>query len=153
MSAAGRGAERIEQGFYETPEWLTESVMPVLERYDIRRILEPAVGGGAILRVLWRHYPNAIIDYGDIQTGQNFFSYAYEAVYDCTITNPPFSMALEFMRRPLQLRRTKKSIVVMLARVNFLGSQRRADWLRQHTPSLLVSPKRPSFVNGRTDAT
>ena len=42
----------------------------------------------------------------------------------------------------------------MLLRLNWLGSEDRAAWLRRHPPSVYVLPNRPSFVEGGgTDAT
>ena len=40
----------------------------------------------------------------------------------------------------------------MLLRLNFLGSQGRATWLRADQPSFWLTPRRPSFINGRTDS-
>lgn len=49
---------------------------------------------------------------------------------------------------------TMSDVVCMLLRVNFLGSQKRAAWMRANTPSVYVLPKRPSFKSdGKTDAT
>lgn len=40
----------------------------------------------------------------------------------------------------------------MLLRLNFLGSQRRAAWLRAWTPDVYVLPRRPSFTGRGTDS-
>ena len=155
MSATNRGTVRGEQDFYETPDWLTKAIIPILRPYEPRRILEPACGKGAIVRVLETAFPEAIIDATDINTGCDFLDRRnHEPVYDLIVTNPPYRLALEFIKRGLELRRTEKSVVCMLLRVNFLGAQGRAAWLRQHTPSIHVSPRRPSFTGrSRTDAT
>ncbi len=153
MSATNRGAVRREQDHYETPTWLTEAIIPILRLYNPSRILEPAAGGGAIVRVLQRSFPDAAIDSGDIATGQDFLVHDYSPTYDLIITNPPYSLALEFIQRGLELRRTDDAAVCMLLRLNFLGSQSRAVWLRRHTPSVHVSPRCPSFTGDGTDAT
>ncbi len=121
MSATNRGTVRGEQDFYETPDWLTKAIIPILRPYEPRRILEPACGKGAIVRVLETAFPEAIIDATDINTGCDFLDRRnHEPVYDLIVTNPPYRLALEFIKRGLELRRTEKSVVCMLLRVNFL---------------------------------
>jgi hypothetical protein len=167
MSSTNRGAVRKPQDFYETPEWLTEAIMPSLHRwfgYSCRRILEPASGNGAIVRVLERWFPEARIDAGDIQNGQDFLTHEYSGSYDLIITNPPYSLAMEFVERaytyhnsvPHGLLSMNRGLVAMLLRLNFLGSQERAPWFRLfggHTPSIYVSPRRPDFTGDGGDST
>lgn len=70
--------------------------------------------------------------------------------FDVCIGNPPYSLAQEFVNQALGCSR----IVCFLLRLNFLGSQKRATWLRANTPSVLVLPRRPSFTDdNKTDAT
>jgi hypothetical protein len=161
LSATNRGASRRPQDFYETPAWLTEAIIPILREhlYPIEdpRTLEPAAGQGAILRVLEEAFPNAVIDSGDIGTGQDFLTYPYDPHYDLIITNPPYSLALEFIQRAMAFRHfhhhNHHPVICMLLRVNFLGAQKRARWLREHTPSIYVSPRRPDFTGEGGDAT
>ena len=152
MSATNRGAVRRLDDFYETPPWLTEALIPHLQPYRPHRILEPAAGGGAITRVLRRHFPGGIIVEGDIRTEQDFLTHEYAPPFDLIITNPPYSLAKEFIERALPLR-SNRGAVVMLLRINFLGGQKRARFLRAFTPSIYVSPRRPSFTGGGSDAT
>jgi hypothetical protein len=135
LSATNRGAVRCTNDLYETPEWLAEAIVPHLEPYHPRRILEPAAGGGAIVRVLQQAFPEAEIDQSDISTGQNFFTHRYAGPYALIITNSPYSYALKFAKRALPLRGTGGA-VVMLLRINWLGGQKRAAWMRMHTPSV-----------------
>jgi hypothetical protein len=170
MSSTNRGAVRKPQDFYETPEWLTEAIMPYLRQWwygsdgSYRRILEPASGNGAIVRVVERWFPEAHIDAGDIQNGQDFLAYEYSGPYDLIITNPPYSLAMEFVQRaftyhnsqvPHGLLSMDRGLVAMLLRLNFLGSQERAPWFRQfgNTPSVYVTPKRPDFTGDGGDST
>jgi hypothetical protein len=161
VSATNRGASRRPQDFYETPVWLTEAIIPILQEHlfpiEDPRILEPAAGQGAILQVLEDAFPHAVIHSGDITTGQDFLTYPYDRYYDLIITNPPYSLALEFIQRAMEFRHSHHHnhhpIICMLLRVNFLGAQKRARWLREHTPSIYVSPRRPDFTGGGGDAT
>jgi len=71
------------------------------------------------------------------------------ARFDAVITNPPFSRAMDFVRRSLE----HAPIVIMLLRMGWLGSDERAAWLRERTPSVYMLPDRPSFTaDGATDS-
>ena len=59
---------------------------------------------------------------------------------------------MEFIQRALPLR-SSHGAVVMLLRLNFLGSEKRASWLRANPPSIYVTPCRPDFTGGGGDAT
>ena len=79
-------------------------------------------------------------------------------MYDIVLTNPPYSLAQEFVDHAMKFRRTELSLVAMLLRINFLGSKKRAKWLRENTPTVAVSPRRPQFCKNKhgkkgTDAT
>lgn len=68
--------------------------------------------------------------------------------YDVIFTNPPFSLAMKFIEKCL----VTADHVVMLLRLGFLGSARRAAFFRQHPPDIYLLPERPSFTeNGKTD--
>jgi hypothetical protein len=41
----------------------------------------------------------------------------------------------------------------MLLRINFIATQERAGFMRAHTPSLYVTPRRPDFTGGGGDGT
>lgn len=65
------------------------------------------------------------------------------------LTNPPFSRAFEFCQQAVKLCPN----VVLLLRLNFLASQKRAPWFREHKPTaLFILSKRPSFTGRGTDA-
>lgn len=71
------------------------------------------------------------------------------ASHDVVLTNPPFSLAFDFVRRSLEL----APVVIMLLRMSWLGSDDRAEWLRANTPSVYMMPERPSFTcDGNTDS-
>lgn len=159
MSSTNRGATRTPNDFYPTPDWLTAAICPYLG--NPQTIFEPACGEGAITRVLRAYFPASVIQGSDILFGpeQDFLQMRPQPVYDLIITNPPFSLAKEFIDCALGWRRTEESLVVMLLRLNFLGSQDRAPWWRARPlPSVYVTPRRPPFgknKNGKpgTDST
>lgn len=157
MSATGRGAVRRADDFYETPEWLTRALFRALGPREVSLILEPSAGAGAVSRVVAKTFPAATIHEFDLHPRRrgilrrDTLSYVPKNRYDLIITNPPYSLAEEFCRFGLAHRKPH-GIVAMLLRLNFLGSQKRATWLRGNIPSIYVSPRRPSFIGKTTDA-
>lgn len=171
MSATNRnGTVRSRNDFYPTPDWLTEAILPYLPISDDAdrnvRILEPAAGNGALLKVLLKRWPNAQYRTIDIEymrdprtpaipniehTLGDFLTVEPEANCDVIITNPPLSSSSnryvkEFIERSFLWRRNENSWVVMLLRLSFLGSQKRGKWLREHLPAIFVTPRRPPFA-------
>lgn len=157
MSATNRGKTRELLDFYPTPRWLTKAILPyVVAPHIPMRILEPACGEGAISELVRAEYPNVTVTAFDIAPplSVDFLTEPPDASYDLIITNPPYLLAQEFIERAMLWRACERSHVAMLLRLNFLGSQKRGAWLRAHTPSVYVSPRRPSFsADGKTDAT
>ena len=70
---------------------------------------------------------------------------------DVIITNPPFSLALEFCKVAKKLARQE---VWMLLPLNFLGTETRRLWFMDNAPdALFVITPRPSFSEtGGTDS-
>jgi hypothetical protein len=69
--------------------------------------------------------------------------------YQVVITNPPFSLAMQFVQACLPI----STNVVMLLRLNFLASESRSGFMRDTKPNVYVLPNRPSFVRGgKTDS-
>jgi len=138
---------------YSTPAWC---VHRLLEAVDLPsgRWLEPAVGEGAIVRAVNQARPDIQWTTCDIrpevgaQHTLDFVAFgalasiADEAPWDVVITNPPYSQAALFVAQAWQVGR----IVVMLLRLGWLSSARRAAMLRSRMPSVYVLPDRPSFT-------
>ena len=86
--------------------------------------------------------------YCEILEGRDFFDWTSEV--DLILTNPPFSLAKEFIDHSLTISQTS----IMLLRINYLGSISRHQWWKENTPTALhVLSKRPSFTGTGTDAT
>lgn len=168
MSATGRnlvGNERRADDFYSTPEWCTRSILRHLREPELA--LDPCAGVGAILDVAfggWNcsngtHTEGIEID--PIRAAEASVI-CYDALScswvvgeirpDLIITNPPYKLALEFISKALA-EVAPGGEVAMLLRLNFLGSQKRAGFLRANPPDVYVLPCRPSFTGKGTDAT
>lgn len=106
---------------YETPAVATRALL-ACEQLP-HRIWEPACGRGAIAKVLEDagHFVHStdLVDYG-FGTGRRDFLMELEAPtgIDCIVTNPPFKVANELVRRALEL----VPNVAILIRLAFLES-------------------------------
>jgi hypothetical protein len=160
MSATGRnlvGNERRPDDFYATPAWATRAVLPHLRMQP--PVLDPCCGEGAILRVCLDYWPCGIELDGEraakapgvIRRGDALGGAAWPS-HRTIITNPPYSLAMEFIQRALA-EAPADADVAFLLRLNFLGSQRRAAFHRMYPSDVYVLPRRPSFTGGGTDAT
>ncbi len=73
--------------------------------------------------------------------------------YDVIITNPPFYLALEIIKKALS-EVNDNGYIVMLLRLNFFGSNARFDFFKEHLPTwCFVHHRRFSFTDdGKTDS-
>lgn len=151
MSSTNRGAKRREKDAYPTPSWCIESLIPEIVFLTGTRILKPCCGNGVIWRAL-EHVPWVdSIDWCEIDKGRDFLEWKFENErFDFIITNPPFSLAKEFIDKSLAL----ANCVIMLLPQSFFGSLSRKEFWRQHPPTAqFILSKRPSFTgDGKTDS-
>lgn len=146
--AGSSGAPRSNLDFYQTPE---EDVKKFLRTSGLvpnaGLVLEPAAGDGNIVRCLKELRPEAKIVAGDIAQREfeldyvaDFLTQPFKKEVDCIITNPPFTHALEFIVKSLEI---CKGDVIMLLKVAFVaGQKRRALFERGHLKSIYVSSSR-----------
>ena len=153
MSSTNRGAIRKESDFYPTPWEAFSVILPWLPKNI--HFHDPAAGDGRLIRWLRESgrdatgsdlfpqkpqilYPQTPVDYLKDTASKRF-----------TITNPPFSLAQEFCDHAL-----KNSLeVMMLLRLNFLGSQKRKEWWKTHEPDcIFVLSSRPDFTGDGGDS-
>jgi hypothetical protein len=165
MSSTNRGGTRNDNDLYETPGWCVDRLM---EKITLPggNWLEPGSGSGNIIRAVNTHRqdirwtavekyvlrperlqaavgPQGVIEHHSFLEWQPF------GRYRVAMGNPPYSRAMEFILRS----RLAADHVVMLLRLNFLGSEARQDFLQRCPPDIYVLPNRPSFTGGKTDST
>lgn len=170
MSATNRGAERVADDFYATPEWCTRAIVRALPEAFAGVVLDPCAGDGAILSAIRNTLCGAPSNLFGIELDRqraelcgvvadticgDFLTAPLTtfAGRGTICTNPPYSLAFEFVQRACELR---PECVIFLLRLNWLGSGRRSGrdkWLRAHMPDVYVLPRRPSFTGKGTDAT
>ncbi len=176
MSAAGRCTDRIPHDAYTTPPW---PVHRLLEAVKLPGGLwvESCAGDGSIIRAVnqvrsdveWMAIELRGETKGPLQElvhpsrlwiGCDLLSdvhlpqdlrrqLGFEDVRVC-ISNPPYSLAEEIIRRQLEI--FPNAIVVDLLRLNFYAGagddelkRAKRDWMAQWRPGVRVLPNRPSF--------
>ncbi len=148
--------------FFPTPHGVTRAFLdacPLPDGYWC----EPACGAGDIVeavgpRLDWttldiRNVPSPVLsNYHCADT--DFLSLALDEedscriYWDVIITNPPFYLAEEFVRKALN----HATHVAMLLRLAFLESRKREAFHQAHLSDVYVLSRRPSFTNnGATD--
>ena len=171
MSSTLRGYDRHKSDYYVTPDWiideLFDAIPELFEEMDGRIALDPCAGGGIVngSQAFGMPYPEALKRRGwntihtmDVREDSlaeikhDFLQWDTSIDYDLIITNPPFAIAEEITRKALSLVDPESGKVIMLQRLNWLGSASRDDFFTEYPPSLIVMhAKRPSF--GGTSST
>lgn len=155
MSSTNRGTIRKVNDFYPTPRVTTESL---LSKHEIKYpVLEICAGEGAIVRLL---NSKEIVYTNDIDKKFNTM-YHLDAGKQwhpewqnikTAITNPPFNIALDVIKNILN-NVEDGTEVIMLLRLNFLGSQSRKPFFQANPPyKIFVLSQRPKFYHGKTDS-
>lgn len=116
--SANNLGQRKASDFYETPYSITGHLLD-REPFDHSlTVCEPACGEGAIVKVLAEHWKNVI--HYDLRTGTDFLQDTKQ--YDYIITNPPFSLAYQFINHAKWSARKKFAFLLPL---NYLHGQSR----------------------------
>lgn len=143
MAALKPKEKRREYDVYETPKWAVKALLDLVPIRQDWKYLEPCRASG-------RFYEELPIGsaWGEIREGVDYLSTAYSRV-DCIITNPPYSLAQEFVEKA----HDDADVIIMLLRVGFLESMRRSEfWEKFPLDHLITLSKRPSFTDdGKTD--
>ena len=151
MSAKGRGTIVIPNEFYSTPEATIKALCNELELSQSERdsltFGEPCIGEGHIQRVVTEelgiHLP---WEWAELSKGRDYLTEGLTGAVDCIITNPPFSLASQFIDQSLE--EASAGFTAYLLRLNFFGSRRRHDWWQGKEPThLFTLSERPSFVD------
>lgn len=170
MSSTSRGGLRNEADNYPTPGWCVRRFLEARPDITKGQIIEPCAGDGAIIQQLgvpahrmtaielrnsWDVVMKLTAMAGTVKTNTNFLGWSSGLgsgppfPFDASISNPPFSIALEVILASLNI----AARVAMLLRLNFVGGQERSRWMRSHMPNTYVLPDRPSFrADGQTDS-
>ena len=144
ITGANQARDRNQHDFYPTPSY---AVQELLDREKFTYVWEPACGDGAICKVLdQNNIPNVgtdLIDYGCGYKSKVDFLLEPKLLAPQIITNPPFSLGLEFAEKAFELGVEK---LALLVRLQFLEGKKRGDFFRKCPPKkVYVFSKRLSF--------
>ena len=142
--------KRKEADFYPTPPDVTEVLLRFLNLPRDTSVWEPASGDGAMARIIERHCDTVIAtDLRDEPTvygrpGCDFLSESSDTFQvDWIITNPPFNLAEDFIRKSLSV----TSNVAMLLKSQYWHAARRLSLFEAHPPAwVLPLTWRPAFL-------
>ena len=143
--------ERNEYDFYPTPVTVVDSLFKHIDQSKVQSFLEPCRADG----VIYNRVNCCIKTYCEIREliPKDYLKRTM-GKFDLIVTNPPFSIAEDFLRKSIK-ECDDKGCVAYLLRINFLGSQKRKKlWQEIGTPNkFIVLSKRPSFTGKGTDST
>lgn len=169
MSATNRaGSSRSPNDFHETPAWSVRAILPQLPKRC--RYLDAGCGSGAIGSVVAKEgtpfglvsgvevdveLANRAASIGMVVETADFLQIPNKEWEDTqvVISNPPYTLAMEFIQKALELVRPNMGTVAMILRIPFLAARSRAEFHQTNPSDVFILPKRPSFTGGGTDAT
>lgn len=130
FSANNVGGKRKKSDLYETPYSISQQFID-RERdviVGLKTILEPSAGNGAMTKVLENNGFNVVSK--DISIGEDFLKETER--YDGIITNPPFSLAFEFIQKA----KTLTDYFAFLLPLSYLHGKKRHDeiWMDKEFP-------------------
>lgn len=140
ISGGNSAYKRVESDFYPTPPEVTSALLDFLKLPAGITIWEPACGQN--------HMVNVFRDAGykviatDIQNGTDFLTAAC-AECDWIITNPPFSIADQFIRQCIH----NEKPFALLLKSQYWHAKKRLSLFRSYPPSyILPLTWRPDFM-------
>ena len=131
--------DRVEDDYYATPTNSTEALLNEIKFGGI--FLEPCIGGGHIAEVIKKHYPNNkvvgcdIVDRGYPNTKiADFLTHDFRDIkYNSIITNPPYSLAQEFLEKSMNII-AEKGKIAMFLKIQFLEGVARREMFKKYPP-------------------
>lgn len=181
MSSTGRGCLRQPSDLYETPSWCTfrfldayfKEILPFFPESDLRKfgahLAEPCCASGKIIDAVERWFVDhslprpaswslhelneELVPIGrTVRIGDFLTSGCVRESVSLVVTNPPYSLAEEFLRHSRKL--YPYADISFLLRTGFLSSERREPLFQEMgTPDLYVLPNRPSYVKVGSSST
>lgn len=130
----------------ETPEY---AMIPLLEYIDKSKVIwEPACGSGHLVNAFVKH---GYVTWGtDIEPGfrfhvADFLSEEIEWDWDVIVTNPPYSLKNEFLKRCYDFGKP----FALLLTVTSLESHYRQELFKKNGLGLLLLDKRVNFIGSK----
>lgn len=153
------GYEREDHDFYPTEEWVTLAAVEFMRDelgWQDCPIWECAAGDGAMIDPLMRLgtvYATDLVDRGSklVASGKDFLkTHHMPTDISLIVTNPPYTLAHEFVEHALRLTSHRFGGVAMLLRNEWDCAAERQSLLRDHQAytAKLVLTSRPRWIRG-----
>ena len=144
--------DRVDSDFYATDP---KAVHKLLLKYSINgsEILEPCVGNGNIANAIKDFYSNKglnitgvdIVDRGYPNTiVHDYLTWKTDKKFDCIITNPPYSLAKEFVEKSMTLLNDgydedgyPNGQLIMFLKIQFLEGAKRKELFEKYPPKYI----------------
>lgn len=143
--------DRVDYDFYATDP---VAVQKLLTKYAINgnEILEPCVGNGNIVNAINNFYTNKrnitgidIVDRGYPNTiVHDYLTWETDKKFDCIITNPPYSLAKEFVEKSMPLLNDgydedgyPNGQLIMFLKIQFLEGAKRKELFEKYPPKYI----------------
>lgn len=140
LSGTSTTRERVEGDYYATPYVATQML---LDNVDfIGNFLEPCVGGGHIAEVIKQYYNAEIFGSDLVDRGYpntlvgDFLTYDFDRKFDNIITNPPYSLAQEFLEKGMEVVNNNGKIAMFL-KIQFLEGAKRREMFKNYPPKYI----------------
>lgn len=171
MSSTNRGYDRHATDFYVTPKSCVVEFLNAWKKdmpdygFENAIYLDPCAGGDAnhgmtypeVIKEMFNPLHIKTMDIREDSRASMIKDFLLADMngqrYDIIITNPPFYLAKEIIEKALS-EVNNEGYVVMLLRLNFLGSKGRKVFFEQYPPErIYVHHRRMSFTDdGKTDS-
>lgn len=156
MNKPMSGSKAPSRDIFQTPPYALDPLIPWLRtKHKQVLILEPACGKGNLVNKL-NEQPNITCIGKDIETGTDFRNFEILTGYgiDFIVTNPPYSIANEFIEKCI--RHYKQGEIkgfALLLPVNFIDSQARQAMWRTVKLEIIMLGRRINFETptGKTE--
>ena len=147
--------ERVQDDYYATPYQATEMLLDEVK--FVGNFLEPCVGGGHIVDVIKKYYPDEcvygvdLVDRGYPNTlVADFLKHDFLGQkFDNVVTNPPYSLAQEFLEKSMEVVNNGGKITMFL-KIQFLEGAKRRDMFKKYPPKYIYvfSKRQNPWRNG-----
>lgn len=148
------GYEIDQTGYYPTEPWVTHSIMEQLKISGETFIWEPACGDGRMSEVIYKYtntvFSSDLYDHGYGETGVDFLKDKCPVDLDSVegiITNPPYTLAVEFLTLAVGLMKKNKGFVAMIFRHEFDAPAYHHPYFTWPFKAKFILPKRPMWID------
>lgn len=145
--------DRVEDDYYATPYEATKMLLDTI-KFD-GNFLEPCIGGGHIAEIIKEYYNSEVFGSDLIDRGYpntyvaDFLTHNFDRKFDNIITNPPYSLAQEFLEKGMKVINDNGKIAMFL-KIQFLEGAKRREMFKKYPPKYIYvfSKRQNPWRNG-----